>query len=695
MRAAALPSLNRFARRGPAARDAALFALVVLSSPAGARVGPQRGAGAYSVPGQTKGLSMTDIVHSETRSIPLNKLVVSADNVRRTNGKTDIEALAASIRSHGLLQNLSVTDQGDGTFAVVAGGRRLAALKSLARSGVFPKDYPTPCRVVASQAAPESSLAENVQRVAMDPIDESDAFAALVAEGRTEDDIARRFGITRRHVEQRLALAGLSPRLKSAWKRGDLNLDAAKAFCLVADHRQQDAVFRSLSKPVTQAASVRSRLMEGRMRANDRHAVFVGLDPYEAAGGKLSRDLFEDDAVFVEDPALIFQLAEAELERQAAVWRAEGWGWVAVNLDGAALQGLSSRRVHPSWRQPTDDEAKELERLTAAIEALDAALEADSVEDDPRWSERDDLEAAYETIRQAAHIWDPAQIALAGVSLGIAYDGSLSVTKGLVRASEEAALARLRAGDDDTERTSRPSDAERKPSMPRTLIRQLTEERTRALRSEVIQRPGIALAICVASLAAKVWSRENVAGVSLTTKSCHCDDDEMTSRALGEWANRFESIESPLAWALSASRDDLMDCLAHVVAALLDFANEAATPHDRNIHDSADQLACAIDLDMSRRWKADLDFWLKLPKALLLEALAESPVAAAKGEAKAAAFLAASAKLKKAQLAEIVSEAFAEAGWLPDVLVTPVGAGAYEVVVASGSASESASEVAA
>jgi ParB-like chromosome segregation protein Spo0J len=57
----------------------------------------------------------------------------------------------------------------------------------------------------------EVSLVENVQRVAMDAMDEVDAYAALVAEGATARDVASRFGVTRRHVDQRLALAGLSP----------------------------------------------------------------------------------------------------------------------------------------------------------------------------------------------------------------------------------------------------------------------------------------------------------------------------------------------------------------------------------------------------------------------------------------------------------------------------------------------------
>ncbi|MBK8840320.1 MAG: ParB N-terminal domain-containing protein [Hyphomonadaceae bacterium] len=147
------------------------------------------------------------------QNIPLNKLIASPRNVRRKDRKADIDALAASIASCGLLQNLCVVAGEGDRFEVDAGGRRLMALKKLAKDGVIAKDFPVPCHVVASEDGREVSLIENIHRVAMDAMDEVDAFAALVAEGATPDDIARRFGATQRHVEQRLALA--APRQSS------------------------------------------------------------------------------------------------------------------------------------------------------------------------------------------------------------------------------------------------------------------------------------------------------------------------------------------------------------------------------------------------------------------------------------------------------------------------------------------------
>ncbi len=154
---------------------------------------------------------------SHVQMLPLKALQPSPLNARRMDKKIAIDELAASIQAHGLLQ-----------------------------------------------------------RVAMHPLDEVEAFGRLADEGQTEDAIAARFGASVRHVRQRLALAALSPTLKDALRKGELGLDAARAFCLVADHERQDAVFAIMTKPVSNAYAVRSYLTQGAVRVTDRLAKFVG-----------------------------------------------------------------------------------------------------------------------------------------------------------------------------------------------------------------------------------------------------------------------------------------------------------------------------------------------------------------------------------------------------------------------------------
>ena len=118
--------------------------------------------------------------------VPLSRLVSRATgrNVRKTP-RMSIPELAASIQRVGLLQNLIVIAAADGEhYEVVAGGRRLAALKLLAKKHRISKECDVPCLLVADGTARTASLTENVQREAMHPADQFEAFAALVAEGR-------------------------------------------------------------------------------------------------------------------------------------------------------------------------------------------------------------------------------------------------------------------------------------------------------------------------------------------------------------------------------------------------------------------------------------------------------------------------------------------------------------------------------
>ncbi|KLB51194.1 hypothetical protein XEUV354_23520, partial [Xanthomonas euvesicatoria] len=88
----------------------------------------------------------------------------------------------ASILSQGLLQNLIVHEEADGLFAVDGGGRRLDALALLVERGQIAADFPVRVVVVEEINSTAASLAENVQREAMHPVDEFDAFSALVDE---------------------------------------------------------------------------------------------------------------------------------------------------------------------------------------------------------------------------------------------------------------------------------------------------------------------------------------------------------------------------------------------------------------------------------------------------------------------------------------------------------------------------------
>ena len=169
------------------------------------------------------------------REVPLSRLALAPENVRKTPADPIAEAeMKASIATHGLLENLVVRMDGPadaGAYAVIAGGRRLAAMKALAEEGAIDADHPVPCLVAADPAmAGELSLAENIVRIAMHPADQVIAFSKLADAGLSVGSIAARFGTAERLVEQRLRLGNVAPDLLDAYRADEIDLEVLKAF---------------------------------------------------------------------------------------------------------------------------------------------------------------------------------------------------------------------------------------------------------------------------------------------------------------------------------------------------------------------------------------------------------------------------------------------------------------------------------
>ena len=195
------------------------------------------------------------------KSIPLNKLVQSPRNVRKRADPAADAELKASIAACGLLQNLVVRPTAKGKYEVDAGERRRRSMLALAEDKTLPRDHPVTCLVLDKSAACGVSLAENFHRLAMNPADEAEAFAAMVEDGRAIVDVARDYGLTVRFVEGRLRLAKLAPVVFEALGRGEITLDMAKAYGATSDHEIQTRVYEQVSTgyyPATGAGQVYS-----------------------------------------------------------------------------------------------------------------------------------------------------------------------------------------------------------------------------------------------------------------------------------------------------------------------------------------------------------------------------------------------------------------------------------------------------
>ena len=140
---------------------------------------------------------------SASRDIPFNKLVLSQSNVRTIKTGVSIEELAEDIARRTLLQSLNVRAVLDadgaetGMFEIPAGGRRYRALELLVKQKRLAKTALVPCVVRAEGLAEEDSLAENVQRAPLHPLDQFRAFKTLRDKGLGDEEIAARFFVSR------------------------------------------------------------------------------------------------------------------------------------------------------------------------------------------------------------------------------------------------------------------------------------------------------------------------------------------------------------------------------------------------------------------------------------------------------------------------------------------------------------------
>lgn len=443
------------------------------------------------------------------QSIPLNKLVPSPRNVRKyTDPKADAE-LKASIAAQGLLQNLVVRPAKKGLFEVEAGGRRRSALLALADDKAVSRNMPITCLVVGGDETSirEVSLAENFHRLAMNPADEAQAFASIIESGASVEDVARRFGQTMRFVEGRLRLASLAPIVFEALAAGDITLDIAKAYGATSDQAVQERVFKDASNAwyASSPDSIRRMVLNSAVQGSDPRARLVGRDAYLDAGGRVDRELFDDeDSESWSDIALLEELATAKMSEIAASLASEaGVAWVKPTLESYVTDDVTEglQRV-PTTELPLTE--AEIERLSELDTDYDTAAEIledeDADEEAVRAAETriSEIDAETAAIRNRPQIIDPDIKANTGLILTLGRDGA-PVLQPQYYADTDVVL-----GDDGsaiTVVTSESSPKTRRAAMSQRLVDELAMQRRDVLALHVASDPGLALDLFVFALA--------------------------------------------------------------------------------------------------------------------------------------------------------------------------------------------------
>ncbi len=605
--------------------------------------------------------------------VPLGKLKKSPKNVRKIpHAKADITALAASIAALGMLQypvvepELGPKGKPTGNYLVNAGeGRRLAQLLRAKRKEIK-KEEPIPCILDIEHNATEISLAENAIRTDMHPADEYEAFATLHDEhGMSAEDIAARFGVTAFVVRQRLKLGAVSPKLLELYREGEMNLDQLTAFTITDDHTRQEEVWASLGYDVSRRAILRA-LTEGQVSADDRRVAFVGFAAYEAAGGTVIRDLFDEDGGYLTDVALLNRLVREKLQRIAEPVLAEGWKWVVVEPVFDYEQTSSMAQIDTFPKPLSGDEQETLTGLQERLEVLcDETEQDDPTEETP--AEIDRLEAEIATLTE--EVYRPGDIARAGAFVALGPNGEARIERGYLRPEDAR-----REVDGDAETDAKPANGGN--GLSAALVAELTAHRTAALRNDLAQAPELALIAVTHALAMRAFYRqEDLSCLRLNLNHAPLSgvDESVAGQAVAErhqaWKAKLPHNGIAL-WQFVASRtmDDLLALLAHCVSLSLDAVQKPGFGRDDALA-HATELAHAMPHDMRRYWQPTVANYLgRVSKERILEAVREGA-----GDEAARRI----ADLKKQAMAARAEQLLEGKGWLPPVL-SPASQGDHQ-----------------
>ena len=646
---------------------------------------------------------------SASRDIPFNKLALSQSNVRRIKAGVSIEELAEDIARRTLLQSITVRrvldDAGNetGMFEIPAGGRRYRALELLVKQKRLARTAPIPCVVRTEGTPEEDSLAENVQRAPLHPLDQFRAFLALREKGQSEEEIAAAFFVGVNVVKQRLRLASVSPKLLDIYAEDGMTLDQLMGFTVSPDHERQEQVWEAIQRSYNKEAyQIRRLLTEGAVRASEKRAQYVGED-YVAASGAIMRDLFQsDDGGWLQDVGLLDRLVAEKLERDAQAIRVEGWKWVEVATDFPYGHTYGLRHICGEHQPLTDEETATLDALRAEAEQLEEAhAGADEIpeEVDQRLGE---IETAIAAIEERPVSFDPGDIVRAGAFVSIDGSGRLRIERGYVRPEDEARIEEPEGTDSEEEIEANASSAaasvasktvapnggavrsepaededEGLKPLPDKLLTELTAYRTLALREAIGNDPGVAFLAALHVLCLKLFYHYGSdscleiepKAVAFGAQAPGLGDTPLAARVDArhrDWSEQLPTEPGDLWDALTTFDAEMQQRLfAHCVSLTVNAVHEAWNRRPKAIA-HADRLARDVSLDIAATgWTPTVDnFFGRVTKARILEAVKE-----AKGEAHAKLI----EQLKKGDMAREAEQLLAGSSWLPEPLRTPGG----------------------
>lgn len=647
------------------------------------------------------------------QTVKLAKLRLSPINVRTAPEKElAIEPMAADIEARGVLQNLLVTPaRPRGTFEVFDGGRRLRGLLLLAERGTIdPEVFDVPVLVLkdSDAALSETSLAANFHQLKLTPAEECRAFQHFLGVDGDVDAVAKRFGQTRRFIEQRLRLANLADPIFDALAAGELTLDLAKAYASTENREKQLLIYNSYSQhSYINADAIRRAIANETMKANDPIAQLVGEAAYVAAGGAVDRDLFSEGGDRWVNPEIAQRLGGEQMEAEAKrIGEETGLAWIrpiAMAHTYNAAAGLY--RVMLPQLPFSDEERARVDEIDARLEAIQAAMDDEETTEDAFSlldAEYDGLDEERRALHDRPSVLPDALRPLVGAFLTLTARGEMLLDTAYYSERPlrldanggvlDDAAPREEPDGNDTSGIGGSGGGEAAAPRPDTvapggkalsmrLFEELAMQRRDVLAANLIQHPALALdyAIFVMIDGRKQCLAKHGSTIRASSPQDPVVGEQPVTSARTYLAQAHEALDAgwtepadPVA-RFEAFRDLDDDSkagwLAYIVAASLEAKDGYGAVAQNALQN---RLATIMDIDVAAWWRpTSVNFFDRVPKAALLSLLHDVGGPAVSGRYAAAKKPDISSSCEKLFAGEAMVEAEVKEAalkWVPDAM---------------------------
>ena len=170
-------------------------------------------------------------------SLPISQVQPGLNQPRKRFDEESLQDLADSIRTHGVIQPLTVRRLASGYYQIIAGERRWRAARL---AGL--QEVPVIVIEADDRKAAELAMIENLQREDLNPMEEAAGFQSLIENYHmTQEEAAQQVGKSRSAVTNALRLLGLTPAVRKLVEENKLSAGHARALVPLSPSLQESA----------------------------------------------------------------------------------------------------------------------------------------------------------------------------------------------------------------------------------------------------------------------------------------------------------------------------------------------------------------------------------------------------------------------------------------------------------------------